>query len=172
MPRGSKARLRSTSATRAHERERMKAAVLTGVDVPLEVRDDVEIAAPGTGEVRVKIVASGVCHSDLSVQNGTIPLPKPIVLGHEGAGVVEEIGPGVTQAAPGDHVVLSFVPACGECFTCRRGQSYLCENNQAATGGGMLDRTTRLTSGGAPLHQMAFLGTFGEVAIVPEISTV
>ncbi len=150
----------------------MKAAVLTGVDAPLEIRADIEIAAPGPGEVRIKMAASGVCHSDLSVQNGTIPLPTPIVLGHEGAGVVEEVGEGVTHVRPGDHVVLSFVPACGECYTCKRGQSYLCEKAAMQAMGGMLDGTTRLTSGGDPLFQMACLGTFGEVAIVPEISMV
>ncbi|MDQ6697522.1 MAG: Zn-dependent alcohol dehydrogenase [Actinomycetota bacterium] len=150
----------------------MKAAVLTGVDTPLEIRDDIEIASPGPGEVRIKMAASGVCHSDLSVQNGTIPLPNPIVLGHEGAGVVEEVGAGVTRVASGDHVVLSFVPACGECYTCKRGQSYLCEKAAMQARGGLLDGTTRLTSGGSPLFQMACLGTFGEVAIVPEISMV
>ena len=127
----------------------MKAAVLTGVDTPLEIRDDIEIAAPGPGEVRIKMAASGVCHSDLSVQNGTIPLPTPIVLGHEGAGVVEEVGEGVSRVAPGDHVVLSFVPACGECYTCIRGQSYLCEKAAMQAMGGLLDGTTRLTSGGS-----------------------
>jgi S-(hydroxymethyl)glutathione dehydrogenase/alcohol dehydrogenase len=150
----------------------MKAAVLTGVDTPLEIRDDIEVASPGPGEVRIGIAASGVCHSDLSVQNGTIPMPTPIVLGHEGAGVVEAVGDGVTRVAPGDHVVLSFVPACGECYTCTRGQSYLCEKSAMQAMGGMLDGTTRLTSGGAPLHQMACLGTFGQQAIVPEISMV
>ena len=150
----------------------MRAAVLTGVDAPLETRDDVEIAPPGPGEVRVRVVASGVCHSDLSVQNGTIPLPTPIVLGHEGAGVVEEIGEGVTTLAPGDHVVLSFVPVCGECYQCLHGQPFLCERSRAQAAAGLLDGTTRLTSGGAPLHQMACLGTFGEQAIVPEISAV
>jgi S-(hydroxymethyl)glutathione dehydrogenase/alcohol dehydrogenase len=150
----------------------MKAAVLTAVDTPLETRDDIEIAPPGPGECLVKIVASGVCHSDLSVQNGTIPLATPIVLGHEGAGIVEEIGEGVTTMAVGDHVVLSFVPACGECYTCLHGQSYLCEKSQAQALGGMLDGTTRLTSQGAALHQMACLGTYGNHAIVPEISMV
>src|SRR3954465_12449676 len=109
----------------------MKAAVLTAVDSPLETRDDIEIAPPGPGEVRVKVVASGVCHSDLSVQNGTIPLPTPIVLGHEGAGIIQEVGEGVPNFAPGDHVVLSFVPACGECYQCQRGQSYICEKSRA-----------------------------------------
>lgn len=150
----------------------VKAAVLTGQDAPLEVRDDVELASPGPGEVRIKVGASGVCHSDLSVKNGTIPLPTPIVLGHEGAGIIEEVGEGVTDRAVGDHVVLSFVPQCGECYFCTRDQGYLCEKSAAAAAGGLLDGTTRLTSGGAPLHQMAMLGTFGEQAIVPAISTV
>ncbi|MEZ5140093.1 MAG: Zn-dependent alcohol dehydrogenase [Acidimicrobiales bacterium] len=150
----------------------MKAPVLTAYDTPLELRDDIEIAPPGPGEVKVKVVASGVCHSDLSVLNGTIPLPTPILLGHEGAGVVEEVGEGVTTVAPGDHVVLSFVPACGECYTCKHGQAYLCEKSAAQAAAGLLDGTTRLTSGGAPLHQMACLGTFGPYAIVPEISMV
>ena len=150
----------------------MKAAVHTAVDAPLETRDDIELAPPGPGELRVKVVASGVCHSDLSVQNGTIPLPTPMVLGHEGAGIVEEVGEGVTSVAVGDHVVLSFVPACGECYQCHHGQGFLCEKSRAQGAGGLLDGTTRLTSQGAPLHQMACLGTYGPYAIVPEISTV
>ena len=150
----------------------MKAAVLPGSDLPIEIRDDVELAPPGPGELRIKMIASGVCHSDLSVQNGTIPLPTPIVLGHEGAGIVEEIGEGVTTVAVGDHVALSFVPACGECYTCKKGQPYICEKSAAQAAGGLLDGTTRLTSQGAPLHQMACLGTYGPYAIVPEISTV
>lgn len=148
------------------------AAVLTGVDTPLELRDDVEVASPGPGEVRVKLGASGVCHSDLSVLNGTIPMPTPIVLGHEGAGTVLEVGAGVDDIAPGDHVVLSFVPNCRNCYFCNRGQGWMCEKSAMAVMGGLLDGTTRLTSGGAPLHQMAMLGTFGEEAIVPEISMV
>ena len=148
----------------------MKAAVLTGVDTPLEIRDDIEVAAPGPGEVRIKMAASGVCHSDLSVQNGTIPLPTPIVLGHEGAGVVEEVGEGVTGVAPGDHVVLSFVPACGECYTCDRGQSYLCEKGAMQAMGGLLDGTTRLTSGGSAAAPDGVPRHVRQVAIVPEIS--
>ncbi len=149
-----------------------KAAVLTAVDTPLEVRDDIELAPPGPGEVKVKVGASGVCHSDLSVSNGTIPLPTPIVLGHEGAGTVVEVGEAVNGLAVGDHVVLSFVPNCRECYFCRRGQGYLCERGAMAAMGGLLDGTTRISSHGGPLHQMAMLGTFGEEAIVPEISCV
>jgi len=150
----------------------VKAAVLHAVEQDVTVHDDVEIAPPGPGEAKVKIVASGVCHSDLSVQNGTIPLPPPIVLGHEGAGIVEEIGEGVTSVKPGDHVVLSFVPACGSCYYCERGQGYLCEKSAMAAAGGMLDGSTRLTLDGQPLRQMAMCGTFGNYAIVPEISLV
>jgi len=150
----------------------MKAAVHTGLDIPLQVRDDITVAEPGPGEVAIDVVASGVCHSDLSVLNGTIPMPTPIVLGHEGAGIVTAIGEGVTRVAVGDHVVLSFVPHCGECYTCKRGQGYLCEKAGMQALGGLLDGTTRLTLDDAPLHQMACLGTFGAQAVVPEISTV
>jgi S-(hydroxymethyl)glutathione dehydrogenase / alcohol dehydrogenase len=150
----------------------VKAAVLTGVGTPLEIRDDVDVAAPGPGEVKIDIGASGVCHSDLSVQNGTIPLPTPIVLGHEGAGTVIEVGEGVTGLSEGDHVVMSFVPNCRECYFCTRGQGYLCEKSAMAMLGGLLDGTTRLSSSGGALHQMAMLGTFAEEAVVPAISTV
>lgn len=149
-----------------------RAAVLTAVDTPLIVRDDVSVAAPGEGEVKVRIEASGVCHSDLSVQNGTIPLPAPIVLGHEGAGVITEVGPGVTELAPGDHVVLSFVPSCGECYFCKRDQSYLCEKAAAQAMGGLLDGTKRLSTPDGELAQMAMLGTFCDETVVPAISAV
>jgi NDMA-dependent alcohol dehydrogenase len=148
------------------------AAVLHGLSEDVRVHDGIEQAPPGPGEVKVKVVASGVCHSDLSVQNGTIPLPPPLVLGHEGAGIVEEIGDGVTSLAVGDHVVLSFVPACGDCYYCNRDQGFLCEKGAMAAAGGMLDGTTRMTLDGEPLRQMAMLGTFGNYAIVPEISAI
>lgn len=150
----------------------MKAAVLPAIGSPIETHDDIEIAAPGPGEVRIRMEASGVCHSDLSVQNGTIPIPTPVVLGHEGAGVVDAVGEGVTKVKVGDHVALSFVPACGTCYMCQHDQPFLCEASNAQGAGGLLDGTTRLSREGAPLHQMAFLGTYGTFAIVPEISTV
>jgi S-(hydroxymethyl)glutathione dehydrogenase/alcohol dehydrogenase len=149
-----------------------KAAVHVGLDQPLEIRDDIDVAAPKAGELKVRIAASGVCHSDLSVQNGTIPLPPPIVLGHEGAGVIEEVGEGVTGFEVGDHVVLTFVPECGVCFFCSRDQGFMCETSAALNMGGMLDGTTRLSSGGTPLRQMAGCGTFSEVTVVPSISAV
>lgn len=149
-----------------------KAAVHVGLEQPLEIRDDIQVEGPKAGELKVRIAASGVCHSDLSVQNGTIPLPPPIVLGHEGAGVVEEVGDGVTGFAPGDHVVLTFVPQCQECYFCRRGQGYMCEKAAMLNMGGMLDGTKRLSSGGQPLSQMAGCGTFSSESIVPAISAV
>jgi len=149
-----------------------KAAVLTGVDTPLDIRTDVEVADPQAGEVRVRTGASGVCHSDLSVANGTIPLPTPIVLGHEGAGIVEAVGEGVTNVSPGDHVVVSWVPQCGTCYMCNHGQPYLCEKNNMAAAAGMLDGTTRLTSQGQGLHVMGMAGTFADTMIVPAISLV
>lgn len=150
-----------------------RAAVLTEVGQPLVVRNDVEAEPPRAGEVKIKVAASGVCHSDLSMQNGTIMTPTPVVLGHEGAGEVVEVGEGVTGLEPGDHVVVSWVPQCGECFFCRRGQRHLCEVGvRAVMSGGLLDGTTRLTSGGAPLFQMASAGTFSEYAVLSAIGVV
>ncbi|HZQ87887.1 MAG TPA: Zn-dependent alcohol dehydrogenase [Acidimicrobiales bacterium] len=150
-----------------------RAAVLTGLEQPLEIRTDVEVEAPHAGEIKVRMAASGVCHSDLSMQNGTMMSAMPIVLGHEGAAVVEEVGEGVTNLEPGDHVIISWVPQCGDCFFCNRDQGYLCENASAALAtGGLLDGTTRFTSQGAPLFQMAASGTFSEVSIIPAIGAV
>lgn len=148
------------------------AAVLFENNKPLEIRDDVEVADPQPGEVKVRTGVSGVCHSDLSVANGTIPLPPPIVVGHEGAGIVESVGEGVTSVAPGDKIVVSWVPQCGECYMCGRGQPYLCEKNAVAGMAGLLDGTTRLSSGGTALHQMGMAGTFSDTMVLPEICCV
>lgn len=140
----------------------MKAAILKEVNADLEVRDDVSLADLGPGDVHVKLVSSGVCHSDLSVQNGTIPMGFPLVLGHEGAGIVKEVGPGVTDVVAGDHVILSFVPACGKCIPCQRGQSYLCD---AAISVAM---TQHFVFDGTPVSGMTGLGTFAEELITAE----
>ena len=103
--------------------------------------ESVELDPPKMGEVLVKMKATGVCHSDLSVINGTIPNPFPSVLGHEGAGIVEQVGEGVTHVKPGDHVVLSFVPQCGECFHCIHDEPYLCSVSK--NDGTLLDGTNR-----------------------------
>ncbi|MGH8990494.1 MAG: Zn-dependent alcohol dehydrogenase [Acidimicrobiia bacterium] len=150
-----------------------RAAVLTGIGNTLEIRDDVEVEAPRAGEVKLRVAASGVCHSDLSIQNGTLMSPLPCVLGHEGAGEIVEVGEGVDGLAVGDHVVVSWVPQCGECFYCRKGQRHLCEKGAiGAITGGMLDGTTRLSSGGGPLFQMAGAGTFSEFIVIPAIAAV
>jgi S-(hydroxymethyl)glutathione dehydrogenase / alcohol dehydrogenase len=150
-----------------------RAAVLPAVGQPLEIRDDVEAEAPRAGEVKIRVAASGVCHSDLSMQNGTLMTPTPIVLGHEGAGEIVEVGEGVAGLEVGDHVVVSWVPQCGECFFCVRGQPQLCDHGlRVGVTGALLDGSTRLTSGGAPLFQMAGAGTFSEYAVIPAAAAV
>jgi len=131
--------------------------------------EEVTLDPPKPGEIVIKMAATGVCHSDLSVINGTIPLPKPIVLGHEGAGIVHELGEGVANFAVGDHVILSFVPACGSCFFCEQQQPQFC--NAGAPNGMMLDGTSRVhRKDGTDLGVMQFLGCMAEYAVVPAIS--
>jgi S-(hydroxymethyl)glutathione dehydrogenase/alcohol dehydrogenase len=132
--------------------------------------EEVTLDPPKAGEIRVKIGATGVCHSDLSVVNGILPLPPPIVLGHEGAGVVEELGEGVTGLAVGDHVVLSFVPACGKCNDCLHLRPVHCSAGEPD--GKMLDGTSRVRLGDTELGVMQFLGCMAEYAVVPATSAV
>ncbi|MCI0844095.1 MAG: Zn-dependent alcohol dehydrogenase [Chloroflexi bacterium] len=148
----------------------MKAAVLYESFKPLVV-EELELDAPHEHEVLVKLTASGVCHSDLHYMKGDREHPLPVVLGHEGAGIVEEIGPGVTYAQPGDHVVLSFVPTCGHCSYCVKGRQNLCEARYQLKGK-MLDGTTRLHNSAGDVHHFNGLSTFGEYAVVPEDSLV
>ena len=118
----------------------MHAAILrkTG-DTDLDVVDDCELRDMGPGDVKVRITHSGVCHSDLSAMNGTIPQPPPAVLGHEGAGVVEEVGEGVTTVVPGDHVIIAWSPPCGVCKYCVDfKQPNLCLNMMFVMGGPQL----------------------------------
>ncbi|MDP8976491.1 MAG: Zn-dependent alcohol dehydrogenase [Actinomycetota bacterium] len=150
----------------------VRAAVLTGVGRPLEICE-LELEPPRAHEVMVRLAASGVCHSDLSMQNGTTMVPTPVVLGHEGAGIVEEVGEGVTAVEAGDHVVISWVPQCGDCFFCAKAQPHLCEaSNVVLASAGLLDGTPRFSSGGRPVHQMVAAGTFAERTVVPEWSVV
>jgi NDMA-dependent alcohol dehydrogenase len=149
-----------------------KAAVLTALNTPLEIVD-VDIDAPHAGEVKVRMGASGVCHSDLSVQNGTLMGSTPMVLGHEGAGVIEAVGEGVEGLMPGDHIVVSWVPQCGQCYFCAREQGNLCDSGtMAMMTGGLLDGTMRFSWNGEPLRQMASSGTFAEASIIPATSAV
>src|ERR1022692_2144178 len=117
-----------TARPRARRGARVRAAVVheTGPEAVTELRDDVRAVGPGPREVKVRLRATGVCHSDLSVLSGVIPSGMPAVLGHEGAGQVTEVGDQVTSVAPGQHVVVSWTPACGHCAECHRGQPFLC----------------------------------------------
>ena len=130
------------------------------------VVEQISIDAPKRGEVTVKLGACGVCHSDLSAINGTIALPLPLVLGHEGAGVVEEVGEGVTDLAPGDHVIFSFIYMCGKCRFCVAGRPVLClEQGKALTT--PLEGTTRARdANGAPLGIFSGCGAMAEYACV------
>jgi S-(hydroxymethyl)glutathione dehydrogenase/alcohol dehydrogenase len=145
---------------------------MTGVGQPLEICD-LELEPPKAGEVMVRMGASGVCHSDLSMQDGTTMIPTPAVLGHEGAGVVERVGEGVTSVRPGDHVIISWVPQCGCCFFCEKGQAHLCEASTVVLAtAGLLDGTPRFRLDGRPVHQMLAAGTFSEKTVVPEPAVV
>ncbi len=150
-----------------------RAAVLIGLDLPLTIRDDVVVEAPRAGEIRIRVAACGVCRSDLSMQDGTMPIPMPAVLGHEASAIVEEVGDGVTDLVPGDHVVVSWVPQCGDCFFCRRGQPHLCRAADVVLlAGGLLDGTPRLRLDGAPLFQMSGAGTFSDETVIPACAAV
>jgi Zn-dependent alcohol dehydrogenase len=147
----------------------MKAAVSREVGaVAVEELDDPK---PGPGEVKVRLVSSGVCHTDVSVLAGHLPGPRPIVLGHEGAGVIEEVGLGVESHAVGDHVICSIITSCRECFQCLRGEVALCEK-AVAFAGTMLDGTTRLSGQGEDIHVLFCQGSFAEYAIVPASAAV
>jgi S-(hydroxymethyl)glutathione dehydrogenase/alcohol dehydrogenase len=143
----------------------VKAAVLHNVgDDKLDVRDDVTTTPVGAGKVRIRIKATGVCHSDLSAMNGTIPVATPAVLGHEGAGEVIEVGAGVTALAEGDHVVVCWSPQCGACKDCVNGQPQLC---MAYMINAFSDAHFQL-AGSTPMFGMAGAGTFAEELILLE----
>jgi S-(hydroxymethyl)glutathione dehydrogenase / alcohol dehydrogenase len=151
---------------------RMQAAVLWEPGSAVEVLE-VDLAAPRDGEVLVRIAACGVCASDLHVVDGSLPEPLPIVLGHEAAGTVEAVGPGVTRMREGDHVVLALVPSCGRCEPCRRGRPNFCElGARMASSGTLTDGTSRLSVDGHKLHHFNSISSFAEYAVVPESAAV
>ncbi len=142
----------------------MQAAVLRSFNEPFAV-EPVELADPGPGEVRIKLAASGVCHSDLSIQRGLTPIPTPVIVGHEGAGIVDAVGPGVTAVQPGDHVILTWMQPCLRCRECSRGRPVHCEKAlMTMLGGG--DGMPRFKSRGEDL--LHFVGTFAEYTVVSE----
>jgi NDMA-dependent alcohol dehydrogenase len=149
-----------------------EAAVLQEVDGPLRLVE-VELEPPHAGEVEVEIAATGVCHSDVSVLSQRLPHPLPVVLGHEGAGIITAVGDGVHDVAVGDRVVLSWLAQCGDCFYCVAGQPQLCEKAGVAFARGtLMDGSTRFSLGGRPMYQMAGLGTFARRCVVPARSAI
>lgn len=160
---------------------RVRGAVLRGIGAPppyaesrpLEVVE-VELDPPGRGELLVRVAAAGLCHSDLSVIDGSRPRPMPMMLGHEAAGEVVELGAGVDSFAVGDHVVLAFVPACGACGPCRGGRAALCEPGAVANAAGTLLSGERRLSDrdGSPLNHHLGVSAFSEQIVVSERSAV
>ncbi|MDX1511406.1 MAG: Zn-dependent alcohol dehydrogenase [Nitriliruptorales bacterium] len=144
----------------------VQAAVLFEAGKPIEIHD-VDVPATGPSQVRVAVTATGVCHSDLSLANGTLPYPVPCVLGHEGAGVVTDIGEDVTTLAVGDHVIIACIQPCHACYSCNHGQPELCDNAMGDVLGAPC-----LTLDGQPLVPMQGAGTFAEETLVLERAAV
>src|SRR3712207_4593368 len=150
---------------------KMRAAVLERFGEPLELQE-LELDDPKGREVLVRLVACGVCHTDMYSASGVDPSGyAPCVLGHEGAGVVEAVGDGVTSLAPGDHVVTLFSPQCGECVNCRSGKTNICLAIREQQGRGYLpDGTTRLGRDGEELRHFMGCSAFAEATVMPEIA--
>lgn len=151
---------------------KIRAAVLERTGGELAVQE-LDLAPPGPSEVLVRLHATGVCHSDWNTVDGTAETRCPAVLGHEGAGVVEAVGAGVTRVGVGDRVALSWAPSCGECGECLRDLHHLCSTAWPAMGtGGLMDGTPRLSRAGEPVYHYSFLSTFAEACVVPERSCI
>jgi alcohol dehydrogenase len=159
---------------------KIRAAVLnqTGLSAPYAQSrplaiETLDLGTPGKGEVLVRIAAAGLCHSDLSVINGDRPRPVPMALGHEAAGVVEQVGEDVADLAPGDHVVMVFVPSCGHCGPCAEGRPALCEPGAAAnTAGTLVSGARRLSRNGTAIQHHMGVSAFADHAIVSRRSLV
>jgi S-(hydroxymethyl)glutathione dehydrogenase/alcohol dehydrogenase len=149
-----------------------KAAILYEVNKPLEVVD-VQVQRPKAGEVMVRVSSAGVCHSDLHVMKGDLPSNLPVVIGHEGSGVVEEVGDGVTSVKKGDHVILVWRAPCGQCFYCLRKKPILCdEGTKIRFTGRLSDGTSRFSRNGEEVKHFAGVSSFAEVTVVPQQSVV
>jgi S-(hydroxymethyl)glutathione dehydrogenase/alcohol dehydrogenase len=150
---------------------KVKAAVAWGPNQPLSI-EEVDLEGPRAGEVLVRIVASGVCHTDAYTLSGVDPEGIfPVILGHEGAGIVEEVGPGVTSLKKGDHVIPLYTPECRECKFCKSGKTNLCQKIRLTQGKGLMpDGTTRFSKDGKPIYHYMGTSTFAEYTVVAEIS--
>ena len=158
----------------------IKAAVLREMGLPRPYADskpleiqELDLEGPGEGEVLVQVKAAGLCHSDLSVMNGARPRPLPMALGHEAAGIVAEVGRGVTDLQPGDHVVMIFVPSCGHCLPCAEGRPALCEPAAVANAEGrLMSGAWRLSRAGEPVNHHMGVSAFADHAVVSRHSLV
>jgi S-(hydroxymethyl)glutathione dehydrogenase/alcohol dehydrogenase len=150
---------------------KIKAAVAWQAGKPLEV-EEIDLEAPKAGEVLVRLAATGVCHTDAYTLSGRDPEGLfPCVLGHEGAGVVEEVGAGVASVAPGDHVIVLYTPECRQCKYCTSGKTNLCITLRATQGKGLMpDGTSRLSKGGRRIHHYMGTSSFAECSVLPEIA--
>ncbi len=148
-----------------------RAAVAVEAGKPLEI-EEVEVGGPKTGEVLVRIVATGVCHTDAYTLSGDDPEGLfPAILGHEGGGIVEAVGEGVTSVKPGDHVIPLYTPECRECSFCKSGKTNLCQKIRLTQGRGLMpDETSRFSLNGKPLYHYMGTSTFSEYTVLPEIS--
>jgi alcohol dehydrogenase (nicotinoprotein) len=148
-----------------------RAAILRDVHQPFEIVE-LDLDEPKAGEVLIRFTAAGLCHSDEHLRHGDIVPRFPIVGGHEGAGVIEAVGPGVTRLQPGDHVICSFLPVCGHCRWCSTGHSNLCDQGATILDGCLPDGTYRFHSDGQDLGGMCMLGTFSERSVISENSAI
>jgi len=148
-----------------------RAAIALAAGKPLSI-EEIQVAGPKAGEVLVKIVATGVCHTDAFTLSGKDPEGTfPVILGHEGGGIVQEVGAGVKSVRAGDHVIPLYTPECGECKFCRSGKTNLCQKIRATQGKGLMpDGTTRFSHHGQPVLHYMGCSTFSEYTVLPEIS--
>src|SRR6201991_3756923 len=150
---------------------KIKAAVAWGPKLPLSI-EEVDLEGPKAGEVLVRIVATGVCHTDAFTLSGADPEGLfPVILGHEGGGIVEEIGAGVTSVKPGDHVIPLYTPECGVCKFCKSGKTNLCQAIRVTQGKGLMpDGTSRFSKDGKQILHYMGTSTFSEYTVLPEIA--
>jgi S-(hydroxymethyl)glutathione dehydrogenase/alcohol dehydrogenase len=148
-----------------------RAAVAWEAGQPLSI-ELIDVEGPKQGEVLVRVVATGVCHTDAYTLSGTDPEGLfPSILGHEGGAVIEEVGPGVTNLKPGDHVIPLYTPECGVCNFCTSGKTNLCQAIRVTQGQGLMpDGTSRFSSNGRPIHHYMGTSTFSEYTVLPEIA--
>lgn len=148
-----------------------RSAIIYATGEPIRV-EEVELDPPKEHEVLIRMVVAGVCHSDYHLVTGELPGYMPMALGHEGAGIVEAVGPNVTTCKPGDHVILSWIPTCGTCRYCVSGHSNLCQLSLGTLAGPLLDGTFRMHKGDTNIGQFCYVGTFSDRIVVPDISVV